>query len=286
MAENRKFDSDKPYIFVSYSHRDKEAVEKTVGELFSRYGINIWYDVELFAGKNWDTVAIRALRSKNCMAVLYFASEDSLTSENVEKELDTACAFKKKIIPVNLTEKPFHDLVIDDINERYNDTEPEKVDVADRIVRNYLDSKLTYIVCDLDSEEYYHAIRRAIEHNAPGIEIREAGAAETHEEPEKASSETCCDKFSVQSKEMNVTFTKTDAGYILCAGSRICPTVDTNAPAKTKRARERLTSAGKLTDFTVADDIEFANSSALAAFCTGCVKSGAEFLKEAGMIKI
>lgn len=174
----------KPYIFISYSHKDIDVMEKTVSELFRRYGINIWYDVELFAGKNWDEVALPKLRSPKCKAVLFFASIDALTSENVEKELDKAKFYGKIIIPINFAEKGFDNLVKEDIINLYNDDLPKKVNIAERIVSNHLDSKLTYITVNLDSDSYYNDIRRAIEINARDIEI--CAAAAPSSKPEAA----------------------------------------------------------------------------------------------------
>ncbi|MDE6732881.1 MAG: toll/interleukin-1 receptor domain-containing protein [Oscillospiraceae bacterium] len=178
------FDPQKPYIFISYSHANIDVMEKTVSELFSRYGINIWYDAELYAGKNWDDVALPKLRSPKCKAVLFFASINALTSENVEKELDKAKFYGKIIIPINFAEKAFDNLVTKDIVELYNDTFPEKVNIAERIISNHLDSKLKYINVNLDSDAYYNDIRRAIEINAPDIEICAAAAPASKPEAE------------------------------------------------------------------------------------------------------
>ena len=71
MPENRIFDEDRPYIFVSYSHKDQQAVEKTIDELYKRYSLNIWYDKELYAGTNWDRIALTRLKDTDCKMVLF-----------------------------------------------------------------------------------------------------------------------------------------------------------------------------------------------------------------------
>lgn len=38
------YDGDKPYIFVSYSHEDKQYVERVI-QLLQRQACNIWYDL-------------------------------------------------------------------------------------------------------------------------------------------------------------------------------------------------------------------------------------------------
>lgn len=171
---DRFFNESKPYIFVSYSHKDEDTVEKTLSELHERFGINIWYDDELYAGTNWDDVALPKLRGKGCMAVLLFASMDALISENVEKELNKAKKYKKPIIPINFQSKSFEDIVTEDVNDKYNDTDSKKVTVAERLVENHLPEKLTYIVCYPDSDKYYNDICKAIKNNAPDIEISDS----------------------------------------------------------------------------------------------------------------
>ena len=215
----------------------------------------------------------------------------------MKSELDKAKEHKKIIIPINFDGIPFSEL-IDIIIDEYNKKAPEKVDIAEEIVKKYLDDKLTYIVCRPESDRYYNDIISAIKNNAPTIEIIERNAvapepesaapAPVQAEPAKQSeapkandtveAKSDPDAYRVQNGEMNVTIKETEYRLVLYEGSRVCGTVDTDAPAKTKKAREQLTSAGKLTNFIVAEDIEFSNSSALASFCAGRAKSGAEFI--------
>lgn len=173
MNNERIFDQDRPYIFISYSHRNKDEVEKTIQELYSRYGINIWYDKELFAGGNWDDVALPKLRDNYCKAVLFFGSIDALTSKNVEYELNKAEKYHKTVIPVNFGNISF-DKLLEEINTQFNRTDPEKVNIAERIVEKHLNSRLTYIVLNTEQDEYYEQICHAIRNNASEVEINSA----------------------------------------------------------------------------------------------------------------
>lgn len=42
-----------PYIFVSYSHTEREKVDIILRLMF-RNGIRVWYDKGLLAGENWE----------------------------------------------------------------------------------------------------------------------------------------------------------------------------------------------------------------------------------------
>lgn len=165
-----KYIENKPFIFISYKHdpADEAVVKKTISELRRRYGFNIWYDAELTAGTNWDEIALRRVRSSYCKMVLFFASNAALTSKPISEELATAKKWKKMIIPISFENKPFSDILMM-INEEYNESDPEKVDIADRIIEEHLDDKLTYIVADVDSAGYYNDIFRTVQKNAPEI---------------------------------------------------------------------------------------------------------------------
>lgn len=173
-----------PYIFVSYKHdaADADVVRKTISELRRRYGFNIWYDAELTAGTNWDAIALRRVRSSYCKMVLFFASNAALTSRPISEELATAKKWRKMIIPISFENRPFSEILMT-INEEYNESEPDKVDIADRIIEEHLDDKLTYIVADVNSDSYYNDIFRTVSKNAPEI-VESAGAGSVQEGPD------------------------------------------------------------------------------------------------------
>jgi hypothetical protein len=89
-----------PFIFISYSSKDREVVQNDVAELNKR-GVNVWYDTGLSIGTSWsdDEVKSRVLR---CSAVLFYASSNSIQSKTVLKELETALSSGKTVIPAAL----------------------------------------------------------------------------------------------------------------------------------------------------------------------------------------
>ena len=52
LINSKPFDKKKPYIFISYCHKDYEKVWKDV-IILKRMGLNIWIDCENFDG--WRT---------------------------------------------------------------------------------------------------------------------------------------------------------------------------------------------------------------------------------------
>lgn len=92
------------FIFVSYSHRDKERVMKKL-HVLQRNGFRLWYDSGMTAGDNWR----RVLREKIKLSqnVIVFTSSDSIGSEDVKIEIVTADAFERKIINICLDNVSF-----------------------------------------------------------------------------------------------------------------------------------------------------------------------------------
>lgn len=182
---NNYYEEKKPFIFISYKREDSAVVRRTIQELHDRYGFNIWYDAELTAGTKWDKDVKTKIRSPFCKVVLLFASEAALISDPIQRELGFAKKYGKLIIPINFENKSFSNVLLQ-IIERYNEDDSDKVDIAEAIVSEHLDDKLTYIVKDIESDSYYSDIYRAIEKNAPEL-IR---PSEEAEQPAAEAAET------------------------------------------------------------------------------------------------
>ena len=87
-----------PYVFISYSRRDQELVDRLSRDL-RQAGIEVWRDVEQIpAGTNWQRQIEDGMRGAT--ALLYLASANSLQSEWMKSELQTFHQLKKPIIPV------------------------------------------------------------------------------------------------------------------------------------------------------------------------------------------
>ena len=107
-------DADKkPYVFISYSHADKEKVYDDIRILYQE-GVNYWYDkgLEEYAGSPWSLEVKDRLKDDNCIGVIFYLSEDSFLSENFRKEVRITLENNKKYIAVNLSEEKIPLLVL------------------------------------------------------------------------------------------------------------------------------------------------------------------------------
>ena len=68
----------KPYIFISYSHRDRERVFPALDAMRER-GYRFWYDADIQAGRQW-TDELAASIAK-CAVFVPFASDSYGASE-------------------------------------------------------------------------------------------------------------------------------------------------------------------------------------------------------------
>ncbi len=87
------------YVFISYSHKDDEAVHLIIRKLQDA-GIKVWYDKGLPLGPNYfDEIADEL---ENCQAMILVLSTHSIASQYVRKELCFALSKEKLIIHANI----------------------------------------------------------------------------------------------------------------------------------------------------------------------------------------
>lgn len=92
----KPYEGQMPYIFVSYSHQDKEATEYI--ENIMRKQVRLWFDAGNHLGDDWaENIANHLINSE---AILLFLSKNSIESVNVNNEILLALKYKKKIMPV------------------------------------------------------------------------------------------------------------------------------------------------------------------------------------------
>ena len=83
----RAYRGEEKIIFVSYTHKDSAEVLGAIRALNAR-GCRVWYDEGIEAGEDWANTLGKALEKASL--VLYFASRQSVKSENVLRELTYA----------------------------------------------------------------------------------------------------------------------------------------------------------------------------------------------------
>ena len=138
-----------PYIFVSYSHRDGEAVQKIIARM-QRDGYRIWFDLGIDPGTEWDQYI--AQKVVDCGYMIAFVSNNYIASGNCKDELNFARDLEKDrlivyledvTLPVGMamrmnrlqsvfrykynTEEPFYHALYSANNlDRFRDAPPEK----------------------------------------------------------------------------------------------------------------------------------------------------------------
>lgn len=95
----KPYEGKRPYVFISYSHRDSEAVLAIISALNDQK-LRLWYDEGIPAGSDWPKNIEQHMRE--CSAVLFFLSETALASPNCYSEIRTAVQLNKPIMLIPL----------------------------------------------------------------------------------------------------------------------------------------------------------------------------------------
>lgn len=96
------YEGDKPYIFISYAHKNTDKVMPAIQAL-EEVGYPVWYDAGIQVGTEWPEYIARHLL--NCSLVIAFISKESIASPNCRQEIVYALDKRKPIITVHLDEE-------------------------------------------------------------------------------------------------------------------------------------------------------------------------------------
>ncbi len=95
----KPYEGKRPYLFISYSHRQSDEVIDTIRILHEkRY--RVWYDEGIPAGSDWPKNI--ELHMRSCSAVLFFLSESAMASPNCRSEICTALSLRKRVVVIPL----------------------------------------------------------------------------------------------------------------------------------------------------------------------------------------
>lgn len=87
-------------VFISYSTKNQE-IANQINQTLKRSGFKTWFAQEsINAGQNYAKDIVKAIQSAQCLILLY--SNDVDDSVHVQKELDLALKYKKKIYPLRI----------------------------------------------------------------------------------------------------------------------------------------------------------------------------------------
>lgn len=95
----KPYEGKRPYLFVSYSHRQSDEVVDTIRLLHERRW-RVWYDEGIPAGSDWSKNI--EIRMRHCAAVLFFLSKSALKSPNCLSEIKTALEQRKSVLVLPL----------------------------------------------------------------------------------------------------------------------------------------------------------------------------------------
>lgn len=95
----RAYSGTEPYVFVCYAHKDSDSVYSDLMQIHTK-GIHFWYDEGISAGSAWRGEIATAI--KGASKLLFYISENSLSSSHCLREVDYALSHDIEIIPVYL----------------------------------------------------------------------------------------------------------------------------------------------------------------------------------------
>lgn len=99
----RPYEGKRPYVFISYSHRDAERVLSIIAPL-DESKLRLWYDEGIPAGSDWPKNI--ELHMQSCGAVLFFRSRTALASPNCLSEIEAAVTRRHPLLIVPLDDAP------------------------------------------------------------------------------------------------------------------------------------------------------------------------------------
>ena len=100
----KPYEGSHPFVFVSYAHRQSDAVVSTIRILHDK-GYRVWYDEGIPAGSDWPANIEHHMQK--CESVFFFVSDRSLESPNCYSEMKTAARLNKRILVIMLEDVPF-----------------------------------------------------------------------------------------------------------------------------------------------------------------------------------
>ena len=93
------YQGNKPYIFLSYAHIDRELAHYVVDYL-QEHNFNVWYDEGSIIGAQWTDVILEKIANPNCWMMVFLVTQNSLASTECRREIKFAEKKEKKFINV------------------------------------------------------------------------------------------------------------------------------------------------------------------------------------------
>ena len=97
----KPYEGTDPYVFVSYSHKDKNEVFEVI-RMMQEAGYRIWYDEGIDPASEWDENIAEHINK--CSYLIAFISPDYINSQNCRDEISYARDLNKERLLVYLKE--------------------------------------------------------------------------------------------------------------------------------------------------------------------------------------
>ena len=249
------FVEGKPYVFVSYSNKDKDKVVQTLQTLNEKYRVNIWYDANLIAGNTWTDEAMAILGGSS--AVLFFGSRNALTSANVLEEVSyirnnfRTCPF----IPISFEKQHFSEIIKSVLAPSSTYVKTEKY-AASAIVK-YLNDDITRVY--LEDEHSIDNLYKAIYNNAEDA-ILESTKIEINNKDTSNDDTTIRNGLNIaNSKGISSDITKSPELKYILYGQSYCENQSAFMLRVFKEVLSKRTSAIKevINQLTCASEVDF-----------------------------
>ena len=129
------YEGNKPFVFISYCHKDKPSVMPII-EALEASGVRLWYDRSIEGGEKWEKCITAHIKASSCF--LLFVSHNYEGSENCLRELTFASKYKIPTVSMFLERfQPGDDLEWNLCREQwqYCDDFPSARALADKLIR-------------------------------------------------------------------------------------------------------------------------------------------------------
>ena len=144
------------FIFLSYAHEQYEMLRADM-ELMAKYGVRLWFDTQLEYGDSWKKQVYEKMTMENCIGICCYLTENSVASDAVLWEIETALTLKKvrpsfSIYSVNAGGKSVFDI----LKHAENSIHSDKRETFYRTLLKAFDNESMYFSRDNDPTSKAH----------------------------------------------------------------------------------------------------------------------------------
>ncbi len=148
----RAYEGKEPYIFISYAHKDSEAVFPIIRKLQDE-NHRVWYDAGIEAGTEWPEYIAEHI--KDCACFVCFITQSALDSHNCRREINYAIKLKKNMLTAYLEDVDLSDgmeMQLDILQAIFRSRHDSDISFLDEFLRSALLKECKFIPEDTENE--------------------------------------------------------------------------------------------------------------------------------------